>query len=354
MFLPRPSGVYAETYAEDIAWVRTRSEWLMLAALVIIPFALPLLLGKHMLGLLISIVISMISVLGLYVTTGMAGQINLGQAAFMGVGAYCTALAARQGLPSLLAILTGGIGSALFGAVFGAPALRIKGYYLALSTVAAQFVFEVGVVRLPSGLFGGTQGLSLPPLRIAGRALTSDEGLYIVFLVISMVMLYGCYNLQRSRFGRALISLRDNDVVARCLGVNASYYKIQAFMLGAFYAGIAGGLWAYYTRFVTPEQFTLIGSIWYVGMLVVGGIHTVLGTILGTIVVRTIEYMITTGGSQLAILFPQLGSQGWFALMNILLGGCIILALLFEPRGLAHRWNILRASHALWPFPHGR
>lgn len=352
--LPRPAGVFSESYAADSAWVRTRGERILFILLVALPFGLPWLVGPGLIGALILIAVSMTSVLGLYITTGMAGQMNLGQAAFMGVGAYCTAIAAGHGVSFLPALLLGGLGAGAFGAVVGLPALRIKGYYLALSTIAAQFLFQVGVVRLPEAIFGGNAGLAVPPLTFWGMELTSSLALYFVALTVTLAMLYGAYNIYRSRVGRALIAVRDNEVAAGILGIDVVFYKTLAFTLGAFYGGVAGGLWAYYTRFVVADQFTLMQSIWYVGMLIVGGAGVALGAILGTVVIRALEQAITILGPSLAHLFPQLGSSGWFALMNVLLGSAIIGVLLLEPRGLAYRWNVLRAAYGIWPFPHQR
>lgn len=352
--LPRPGGIYAESYEVDAAWIRTRGERLVLAILITGPLALPLLAGRSLLGIVTVMLISLISVLGLFITTGMAGQINLGQAAFMGVGAYSTAALARMGCPFWAAVPLGGIGAALFGCAFGIPALRVKGFYLALSTVAAQFVFEIGIVRLPKDLFGGTQGLSVASMKLLGRELASDTALYYIVLAYTAIMLYGAYNLTRTRVGRAFVAIRDNDIAAEIMGVNLVRYKLAAFMMGAFYGGVAGGLWAYYTRFVLADQFNLWQSLWYVGMLIVGGTNSVLGAILGTLAIRGLEQGVTILGPALANLFPQLGSQGWYAAMNVLLGSAIILVLLFEPRGLAHRWNILRSTYGIWPFPHKR
>jgi branched-chain amino acid transport system permease protein len=333
--------------------LRTRGEWALFIALVTMPFLAPWFAPKY-LGTFVVIGISIVSVLGLYVTMGMAGQINLGQAAFMGVGAYATALATKAGLPSVLALVLSGASAGCFGLIFGLPALRIKGFYLAISTLAAQVVFESVVVRLPRSIFGGTLGLGLAPASMLGIRLTSERGIYFLVVATVLVLLYGTYNLGRSRVGRALLSIREDDVVAPILGVNLFWYKSLAFVIGAFYGGIAGGLWAFYTRYVVADQFTFFQSVWLVGMLIVGGVGSVKGAIVGPIVVRGIEQVVTIFGPQMSRWVPFVGSEFWYALMHILLGFAILLVVITEPRGLAHRIDILRTSYGVWPFPYVR
>src|SRR6476620_4679024 len=263
-----PGGVFAETYAEDRALIRTPGQWiwfvLLLAGLVL----LPLVASGRIIGIANVIGITLVAVIGLQITSGYAGQINMGQSAFMGVGGYVVgALAAKAGMPFWLTLPLGGIGAAVFGAVFGLAALRIKGFYLALTPIAAQYIFTFAMLKLPQGWFG--------------RA--------------------------RSRTGRAFVAVRDNDNAAEVIGIDVFYYKVLAFFIGAFYAGIAGGLWAYYVRYVQADQFSLWLSVWYIGMLIVGGMGSVLGAIVGTVVIRLLQELITAVGPVLTDLFPQLG-----------------------------------------------
>lgn len=348
-----PGGVHAETYAQDRAMIRTPWQWLwfagLIAALVLLPFVG---IGSAV-GIATVIGITLIAVLGLQLTSGCAGQINMGQSAFMGVGAYAAgALAVHQHWSFLVTIPIGGISAALFGAVFGLAALRIKGFYLALTTIAAQYIFTFAMLKLPKEWFGRSEGLRLDPATFGSFAFDTDNRIYYLVLVVAALMAYGAWGMMRSRTGRAFIAVRDNDNAANVIGINVFYYKTLAFFIGAFYAGVAGALWAYYVRYVQADQFTLWLSVWYIGMLIVGGMGSILGAVVGTVVIRLLQEFITIVGPQITELLPSLGGQFVFASMNMLLGGMIIVFVIFEPRGLVHRWNIIKESYRIWPFPH--
>ena len=331
----------------------TKYQWGTLIAFLILLLLLPYLIGIKYIAMISITVIMMVAVTGLQITTGLAGQINMGQSAFMGVGAFVTgSLAINFQLPFWITIPSGGIGAAIFGTLFGIPALRIKGFYLALTTIAAQIIFPLMIMSLPQSWCGRAIGLQLDPASIGGLILDSDISLYYLIMAVAVIMIYFAFNLVRTRVGRAFVAIRDNDIAAEIMGVNLFYYKTLSFFIGAFYAGVAGGLWAYYLRYVGADQFTLYSSIWFVGMLVVGGMGSVLGPILGTIFLRALQELIVYLGPVLATAFPRFGGghQFWFASMNIVLGGVIILILIYEPRGLAHRWNIIKTNFRVWPF----
>jgi branched-chain amino acid transport system permease protein len=170
---------------------------------------------------------------------------------------------------------------------------------------------------------------------------------------ITVLMVYFAFNLVRTRVGRVFVAIRDNDIAAEIMGINLFYYKTLSFFIGAFYAGVAGGLWAHHLRYVGADQFTIYMSIWFVGMIIVGGLGSILGAIMGTIFLRILQEAILYLGPLLVNVFPNLGdAQMWYAAMNIVLGGVIILFLIYEPHGLAHRWNILKTNYRVWPFPY--
>lgn len=351
-----PCGVYFESYRQKKAYIHTRAQWAWFIGFLVLVGYFPHLASLRLVGIVNMMAIVLIAVVGLQITIGYAGQINLGQSAFMGMGAYVAAsLAANLNWPFWATIPCGGLGGAFLGAIFGLPGLRIKGFYLALTTLAAQVMFPLIIMHLPRGLFGGAFGMDLEPATIFGISLDTDISLYYFNIVISGLMLFFAFNLVRSRVGRAFMVIRDNDIVAEMIGVNTFFYKTLAFFIGAFYAGVAGGLWAYYIRYVGVDQFTLYFSIWYVGMLIVGGLGSILGAILGTVFIRGLQDIVTYLGPFLVQLFPTVGgAEVWFAGMNILLGAVIILFLIFEPRGLAHRWGVLKTSYRIWPFPYMR
>ena len=336
-----PCGTYPDSYESDKAIIRTRLQWIVFVSFLILILVLPLFLSERLIGMLNMTAIILVAVVGLQITTGYAGQVNLGQASFVGMGAFVSAsLASNLGLPFWLAIPAGGIGAAIYGSLFGIPAARVKGFYLALTTLAAQFLFIWLQPRIPG--FGGAGGLGVPAPSLGGFKILTTTSQYYFIMVFTVVMVFLAYGIVRSRFGRAFTAIRDNDVAAQILGINLFYYKTLAFVIGTFYAGVAGGLLGFYLRFVTSEQFVLFDSLWYLGMLVVGGMGSILGAILGTFVLRGLLDFVVWLGPMLAEALPAIGDQAWFAGMNLVLGGAIILVLMFEPRGLVHRWNIFK------------
>jgi len=349
-----PCGVHFRTYRGDRAYFHTKAQWACFVAFIIVLFTLPLWAGIRYIAMLNVTAIYVIAVVGLQITSGYTGQTNLGQSAFMGMGAFvCASMAANLNLPFWLTIPAGGLGAAVFGALFGIPALRIKGFYLALTTIAAQIIFPLLIMSLPEKLAGGAIGLQIDPARLGPITFDTDVSLYYLFMGITVIMVYFAFNLVRTRVGRVFVAIRDNDIAAEIMGINLFYYKTLAFFIGAFYAGVAGGLWAYHLRYVGADQFTIYMSIWFVGMIIVGGLGSVLGAIMGTIFLRMLQEAILYLGPLMVNLFPNMGeAQMWYAGMNIVLGGVIIVFLVYEPHGLAHRWNILKTNYRVWPFPY--
>jgi len=348
-----PSGIFSTSYARDRALIRTRAQWVTLALFIAILLILPWFASERLVAVANLMLVTSIVVVGLQITTGYAGQINLGQAAFMGVGAYAASVVeVKAGLPFWVAVPVAGLVAALAGWLFGLTAKRIKGFYLALTTIAAQFIFHFVVLNLPSGWLGGVNGFSLEPARLGTFLFNTDRSLYYLFLVVTMVMVFGAFGILRSRHGRAFVAVRDDDVAAGMMGIDVAGAKSRAFVLGAFYAGIGGALWAYQVRFVSVDQFTLFNSIWFIAMMIVGGLGSIVGALIGTVLIRGVQEVITSLGPDLVERIPSLSSDLIFASMNVFLGLIITLFLLFEPKGLMHRWNILKTNYRLWPFHH--
>jgi branched-chain amino acid transport system permease protein len=348
-----PSGVFAQNYGEDRALIRTNKQWAALGLFIAALLLGPVLLGGRFAGIANSMLIMSVAVVGLQITLGYAGQINLGQAALMGVGAFTTAFCAIQlGWPFWLSIPVGGVAAAGFGFLFGLSAARVKGFYLALTTIAAQFIFHFSVLNLPARWFGGPGGLTVPPVEIAGYRLIDDTMFYYLNLAVTAVMVIGAFGIARSRFGRAFISVRDDDIAAGMVGINVVATKALAFLVGAFYAGIAGGLWAYYIRFVGVEQFSLISSVWMVAMIIIGGMGSIVGALVGVFVIHGLEKAMNSAGPALVELLPGLGPAAVFAAVNIVLGILIAIFVIKEPKGLMYRWHVLKQLWRLWPFPY--
>lgn len=329
---------------------RSGLKWLLLAGFLLVLFSLPLVLSIRFVGLLTVMGIFVVAAVGLQITTGYAGQVNLGQSAFVGMGAYtAAALAHHFGLPFWVTIPAGGVGAAILGAIFGLPGLRIKGFYLALTTIAAQALFPIMIVRAPKKWFGGPIGIDVEPAKFLGITINTEATLYYLVLIITVIVVCGAFNLVKCRAGRAFVAIRDNEIVAEIMGINVYWYKTLSFLVGAFYAGIAGGLYAYYFRYLMVDQFTLWFSIWFLGMLIVGGMGSILGAVMGAVLIRTLQEMITYLGPFLTKVLPGLGGSIWFMAMNVLLGSIIILFLIYEPKGLVHRWNLFVSSRLRSP-----
>lgn len=349
-----PAGTLSESYQVDKAIVRTRLQWGLSIAGLILLFILPLFVNSdRTLILLNTIGITIITVQGLNILTGYCGQINLGQVGFMAVGGYTSAiLAININLPFWICLPLAGIATAMVGVIFGLPALRVKGFYLALATIAAQFIILFCVYLIPD-LTGGAAGLTIPSPNLGGIVFNSEQNFYYIIIVAVIITTFFAKNLARTRVGRAFIAIRDNDLAAEVMGISLAKYKTMAFAICAFYAGIAGSLWAYYTGVVHPDQYTMVDSIWYVGMVIVGGMGSTVGAIFGTIFLRLIEEM---ANSQLApwlgTVFPAIAGQASASMALFFQGLIIALFLIFEPRGIAHRWETFKASYRLWPFPY--
>lgn len=346
----QPCGTFNESYEQTKAIVRTRLQWGLLIAFLILVFLVPRLVHESILPMLDIIGIYIVATIGIQLLMGYCGQINLGQASFMGVGAFVSAmLSAKLGLPMLLCMLGGGLGATLYGMIFALPAARVKGFYLGLTTLAAQYIFTFVMLRLPHEWFGGASGLMIRPGSIGNIVFDNVENLYFLIYAVVVISVFFAENIARSRLGRALMAVRDNDNAAGMMGINVFLYKIIAFGLCAFFAGISGSLWAFYVRAVNVETFTLWLSIWFVGMIIVGGMGSILGAVLGAITLRGLEEVLGVVSSNLSSILPQVTNL-IFPMTNVLIGLLIILFLVFEPRGLAHRWELIKNFYRLWPF----
>jgi branched-chain amino acid transport system permease protein len=347
-----PSGVHFRSHAEELRLLRTGPQRIAFAVLLLALVAFPFVASTYVVGLAITVAITVVAVAGLQITVGMAGLLNLGQSAFVGVGAFtAAALYANHGVPMLPAIAGAGLASGVVSIVFSLPAIRIRGLYLALTTIAAQVVFPVVVLRLPAGWFGGSAGIGIDRVQLFGLAVETPSSFYFVALGVMGAMLLIAFNLQRSHVGLAFRAIRDNDIASSVLGVQLGKYKIMAFFAGAVFAGVAGGLYAFYIRYVTTDQFTIWLSIWYLGMLIVGGLGGPLGAILGTLAVTLLQEVIHWSGNRMMAAMPQLSGGVIFSVTNIVLGAAIVYMLIREPRGLDHRWNVLKSAYRIWPYP---
>ena len=340
-------GTLKESYSADAALFdsRTQKVWLAVGAALLVLF--PFMASDYWMYLACLVSINVASATGLNILTGYTGLVSLGQAAFMGLGAYTVAvLEIRFGTPFMLNILAGGLVAMVGGLIVGIPSLRVKGLYLAIATIAASFIAHFLFANM--ALTGGTAGLTVPPARIFGAALDTSFRLYWVIVPVTMLMLLGAANLFRTRVGRAFIAIRDRDISAEVLGIPLLRYKLLSFGLSSFYAGVAGGLWAYFFRVVTPESFPLVMSIFFLAAIIVGCMGTILGAILGAVFMTMVPELLKLvvdllpGGSQLVVFLSPV--------RTIIFGALIIGFLVFEPQGLAEVWRRIRRFFHLWPF----
>ena len=334
-----------ETYREDEAYASTPLGRLALYAFLLLLLLLPLLLGPYPMYVATLVAIGALSALGLHLLVGGAGQISLGHAAFMGVGAY--AASHLTGPLAPLGILLGGGIAALLGLLLGLPSLRIKGVYLAIATLAFQFLADY-VFKTCEAVTGGIRGRTLPPPEVLGLVLDTPEKLWYLVLLFALPLFFYGKRLLMTRAGRAFRAVRDNDLSARVAGVDLTRTKLLAFALSAFYAGVAGGLLAGLYKAVTPEYFPLSVSIQYLAMVIVGGAGTVLGAVLGAFFVLLIPEVLN---SFVGALGPEYAAQ-LAAWRNVVFGGLILLFLVLEPLGLVGLWGRVRDYFRTWPLPY--
>ncbi|MDQ7828675.1 MAG: branched-chain amino acid ABC transporter permease [Armatimonadota bacterium] len=342
----RPAGTFKTTYAADMALLDTRFDQVGFALLLLALLLAPWWLGRY-LFLLNAIGIFAIGAVGLSLLTGFGGQISLGHAAFMAVGAYTSWLLTQHGIPFLLALPLAGGTAFAFGAVVGLPSLRIKGLYLAIATLAFQFVLDYVIVHA----WGAGGGNVVIGPSLFGYAVRTERQFYYLLLPLWLGAGIFAANLVRGRVGLALMAIRDRDYAAQVLGVPLLYYKTLAFALAAFYAGVAGSLFAHYNRVITNEHFTIGQSIDYIAMVVLGGLGSVWGPHLGAALVISLTQVLKILTPALVNLLPAFGRVAT-PLREVVFGALLIGLLIWEPGGLAMLCRKLKRYLDLWPFPY--
>src|SRR6266702_3944834 len=283
----RESGVLKTTYEADMALYPLPIARWTVAALAVVFFAvIPLALHQYYLSIANLVWISVIGALGLNILVGYTGQVSIGHGAFMSVGAYTAAnLAIRLGSPWPVNLLAGGLMAAAVGAVVGIPSLRIKGLYLAIATLAGQLIIEWTINHV-TFISGGVQAsIEVPRPRLGTFVIDSQRAMYFLLLIVVTLAIAGTLNLVRSRIGRAFVAIRDHEIAAELIGIDIFRYKLLAFAVSSFYAGVTGVLYTYYLGVANYEQFQINVSIDYLAMIIIGGLGSVLGSILGAVFV---------------------------------------------------------------------
>jgi branched-chain amino acid transport system permease protein len=350
-------------YYEDIRLFKSGVVLFWTIALLLVLFTLPLYTPNYYVYLLNIIMVHIILAVGLNILVGSTGQISLGHAGFFAIGAYGTALLmAKLQIPFVLAILAAAFIAAFFGFILGLPALRLEGPYLAIASLG----FGLTIMHIIGGvdLFGGRMGVKVPPLDLGisqlgiSWILKSDFQKYYLILIITILMVIGARNILKTRVGRSFVAIRDSDIAAEVTGVNLTVYKTLAFAVSAFYAGIAGGLFGFILGFFDPFTFNMILSIIFLVMVVVGGLGTVSGAIMGACLITYLQYDLLKN----IVEVPYFGafmvaiSQRWFTTVGLenfssmAIGLIMIGIIIFEPLGMFGIWIRMKKYWMTWPF----
>ncbi len=322
-----------ERYEEDLALVRGASGWFLLIGFLLALAFVPLYLPRYILFILTQIAIASIIAIGLNLLVGYTGQISLGHAGFVGIGAYAAGLLiVKTGIPWGLALLGAGCVAAVFGFLVGIPALRLTGPYLTIATLG----FGIAITQLLANwdtLSGGRSGLFLPKLTLGARSL-GEVDLYYLSVAIAVILTWVALNLVRSHVGRAFVAIRDSDIAAEMVGVNLTIHKTLAFGVSAFYAGIGGALIGFIFGSLEPQSFTILESVTYFSMIVIGGLGSISGSIIGATLLTLLPHLLT-------------GLKQW---LLIGYGIAIIVIMTAQPLGLYGWWVKTKRWFKTWPF----
>ncbi len=346
------TGIYHRSYGKELALRHTRAEYVRLGLVIVAMVATPYVVGNYWLSVVNTILIAVVGAVGLNILVGFTGQISLGQGGFLAVGAFTSALLyQRAELPAPISILCAVVVTAGAGALFGLPALRLKGLYLAIATLASQEII-VFIARRWSFLRDGSAPLTVDRLHVGGFQITRqyfEWQWYWILLVCALLAVLAARNLFRTGLGRSFMAVRDQDIAASAMGVNVTRAKVIAFAVSSGFVGLAGALSAHYTETVTWESFTLEVSILYLAMIIVGGLGSVAGSVYGAFFMMLVPVLLNEVihalGSNVQSLVSRLP-----ALENAVFGLVIILFLLLEPRGLDRIWQRMKDYIRFWPF----
>ncbi len=343
-------------YYEDVQLFASGAGVFWFVALIIFLVSFPFLFKNYYVYVANYIAINVIVAVGLNLLVGYTGQISLGHAGFFAIGAYGVIIfMTKLHFPFLLALPSAAIVAAIFGFILGLPALRLDGPYLSIATLGFGLAVTQVIGRIE--LFGGRQGLHAPELMIGPWRLDTDREFYYLLIAIAIVLVIAARNIVKTRVGRAFAAIRDADIAAETIGVNLLLYKTMAFAVSAFYAGIAGGLYAFVLRFIDPEIFTLLLSILFLSMIVVGGLGSIFGAIAGACLLSWLDLRLRN-----ILEIPHVGewleelSKSWFSITGvaniqfIIFGLIIVFIMLFEPNGIFGLWIRTKKYWKTWPF----
>jgi len=358
-----PCGDYHQDYKEDQGWWQTKFiKGKMILLLLVVFVGIPLLFDEYWMSVATMVGYTAMGALGVQLLIGYAGLLTLGHAAFIAVGAYTSTMLILQfpwpqfmldaGLAYPVSIVAAGVVAGLWSVLFGLPSVKVKGFYLILTTMAAQFItVDFILTQYVSQIGGRGQAFSLPPgtIKIGPWVIDNELSIYLVMVVILSLMIIVLANLLRSKAGRAWVAIRDNDIAAEALGINIVWYKLLAFFVAGFMAGIAGAFWVCNTAALSPEHFQWFLSLWLVGVILIGGVGSIQGAIFGSIFMVVVMEVLQLGVLPLADYYPSL-LMDFAYIKDMAFGLAICGFLIYEPNGLAYRWWQAKNYFNLWPF----
>ena len=343
------SGFFKERFSELVVLTDSPAVKAWVAALMAALFVAPFFVGPYLLSHMTVILFTTVGALGLMVLTGFAGLISLGHVAFIMLGAYAYAIGvSRLGLPPELALVAAAVVPAFFGLLVGIPSLRLHGLYLAITTLAFSNI--VNALVLAGGKFtGASRGITITRPTLFGFDLSSDRSFYWFCLAMCTLAVLVTLNMRRSYVGRAWLAIRDNDIAARTMGINLMRFKLLAFLVSAALTGVAGAMMAMYISVVSVESFPFLLSIEALAIVVVGGIGSVLGAVLGAIFIVSLPEAVSVAISLLGGRLAELMTTSAYEIKSALYGLAIIGFLRFDPRGLRGIWHDFRHAWVHWP-----
>lgn len=343
------SGDFKERYGQLVVLAQNPASWVFAVGAVVALSLLPSFAGGYLLNLATMAGIAAIGVLGLNLLCGVAGQLSLGHAGFLALGGYAQAiLVSDYGVPGWAALPLSGVLAAAASLVVGIPSLRLRGLYLALTTLAFAYIVR-HLILISEDITRGSSGMPVPPLEVAGLRFDQQASFYLLVLALLVAFTLFTLNLMRSKVGRAWKAIRDHDIAASAMGISLTRYKLLAFMVSAFYAGVAGALMALHIRYVNVDNFSLLLSVEALAMIIVGGLGRTHGAIMGAIFLSLLHELIRIGFGYGGSALQALLTDRIYEIKEILYGVVILLFLRLEPEGLAGIWRKTKRFWVKWP-----
>lgn len=335
--------IFKTDYNQDIRLFKHSGDYFWYGLLIAALLAAPLLLDEYFLSQLTFVAVYAIAGIGLMLLAGFTGQISLGHAAFFAAGSYTEAILINHGVPFLISLPAAGVVAGVLGLAIGIPALRLAGIYLAMATLAFAFIIEEVLARWES-MTGGNVGLLVDDITIGGVDFVDEWRIYYLCLAVAVLVLLAAINILRSPTGRAMIAIRDSEIAAQSMGVNLAKYKTIAFVVSAAFTGLAGALYAHKLSYISPEAYTILLSIEFLVLVVVGGLGSLHGAVFGAIFIIVLPQAIAIMKESLPSAIAERPG-----LDTLILGFVIILFMIFEPLGLYGRWVKIKTFFSTFP-----